>query len=165
MARRTHEPSPWIISAEREMPHGHVPGCWGTSRAHGCTEVPKCCTSRLPSLSGLQVIGRCGAPSIWCMLLGGWSLLCSFWPSTSRSWQPPSHFGSWLAVWSLPCSLWPSVTRSGWSASHHAFSPLPWYLLPPPLLALRGLPCSLLFLFVPAWTVSRLLSVAFGSLT
>ena len=70
---------------------------------------------------------------------------CSFWPSASRSWQPPSHFGSWLAVWSLPCSLWPSVTRSGWSASHHAFSPLPWYLLPPPLLAMRGLDFLVLF--------------------
>ena len=145
--------------------HKVIYGRKPASRAHGCTNVPTCCTSRLPSLSGPQVIGRCGAPSIWCMLLSGRSLPFSFWPSASRSWQPPSHFGSWLAVWSLPCSLWPSVIRSGWSARHHAFSPLPWYLLPQPLLAMRGHPCSLLFLFVPAWTVSRLLSVAFGSLT
>ena len=47
--------------------------------------------------------------------------------------------GSWPAAWSLPCSLRPSVTRSRWSASHQAFTPLPWYLLPPPLLAMRGL--------------------------
>ena len=34
----------------------------------------------------------------------------------------------------------------------------------PTLLAMWGRPGSLLFLFVPAWTVSRLLSVAFGPL-
>ena len=43
------------------MPHGHEPGCWGTSRAHGCTEAPARCTSRLPSLSGKQVVGQFGA--------------------------------------------------------------------------------------------------------
>ena len=83
---------------------------------------------------GFRVAGRCLAP-FGQRPLGLGSL-------------PASKARGHCLAWSLPSSSRPSVTRSGWSARHQAFTPLPWYLLPPLLLALRGHPGSLLFVLV-----------------
>jgi len=84
---------------------------------------PACCTSRLPSLSGTQVVRWCGALQFGAWLLGGWSLPCSL---------------RYSAFWLVACCLVIALLLATFGHSVWAVcqSPFPWYFLHPPLLAL-----------------------------